>query len=375
MLLRAVSGIALAAWAADIDARDMSLMETVTTKAIRSAQLSPDGQFTAVIRSTPRTPYEDEDGSSYSELVLINAEGEETSYLSKDKKFSRVSFGPQSEYLYFTAKEEGDDYQELYRMPVRGGGVQSVFEFNGNIGSYALSDNGEQLVFLSSGAKDSDKEKLAKKGFKAEVYEEDLTYTQVYHVSLSNENAEAKAVTTDDQHALSVDFHPNNEQLLVRTAPTSLIDDNYMSSQYQLISLDGEVVTSFDSEGKLGRAEFSPDGRYLAMIRAADYNDPSASTLVVYDTREQEHRNVLPDYKGAIKDFSWRTNEEIIWLGHRGTETEVQALTLKFLESRSLLETGEAIFTSLDGEAGKSEFVLTGHRPSHPSEAFKYNNG
>lgn len=77
------------------------------------------------------------------------------------------------------------------------------------------------------------------------------------------------------------------------------------------------------------------------MIRAADYNDPSAGSLFVYDTREQEHRNVLPDYKGAVKDFSWRTNEEIIWLGHRGTETEVQALTLKFLESRSLLDLGK----------------------------------
>lgn len=75
MLLRAVGGMALAVLAADIDAREMTLMETVTTKAIRSAQLSPDGQFTAVIRSTPRTPYEDDDGSSYSELVLINAEG------------------------------------------------------------------------------------------------------------------------------------------------------------------------------------------------------------------------------------------------------------------------------------------------------------
>jgi len=375
MLLRAVGGMALAIWAADIDAREMTLMETVTTKAIRSAQLSPDGRFTAVIRSTPRTPYEDEDGSSYSELVLINADGQETSYLSKDKKFSRVSFGPQSEYLYFTAKEEGDEYQELYRMPVHGGGVQSVFEFDGNIGNYAISEDGQHLAFLSSGKDDIDKTKLSKKGFKAEVYEEDLTYTQVYQVSLEDLSKEATAVTSEGQHALSVSFHPNNEQLLVRTAPTSLIDDNYMSSQYQLISLDGEVVTSFESEGKLGRAEFSPDGRYLAMIRAADYNDPSAGSLFVYDTREQEHRNVLPDYKGSIKDFSWRTDEEIIWLGHRGTETEVQALTLKFLESRSLLDLGEAVFTSLDGEAGKSEFVLTGHRPSHPSEAFKYSNG
>ncbi|MDV6317255.1 S9 family peptidase [Idiomarina sp. HP20-50] len=375
MLLRAVGGMALAVWAADLDAREMTLMDTVTTQAIRSADLSPDGQFTAVIRTIPRTPYQDEDGSDYRELVLVNSAGEETTYLSKDKKFSRVSFGPQSEYLYFTAKDENDEYQELYRIPVHGGGVQSVFEFDGNIGSYAISDDGQQLAFLSSGAKNDDEEALAEKGFKAEIYEEDLTYTQVYHVTLNNDEAEAKAVTPADQHALSVKFHPNNQQLLVMTSPTPLIDDYYMSSQYQLFGLDGTVVKSFATEGKLGRAEFSPDGRYLAMIRAADYNDPSAGRLFVYDTREQEHRNVLPDYKGAVKDFTWRTDEELVWLGHRGTESEVQALTLKFLESRSLVELGEAIFTGLDGEAGKSDFVLTGHRPSHPNEAFEYTNG
>ena len=375
MLLRVAGGIALAAWAVDADAREMTLMDTVTTESVRMADLSPTGEFTAVLRSIPRAPYEDDDGYGYTELALINAQGEATSYLSKDDKFSRVSFGPKGEYLYFTAKKNGDDYQELYRMPVNGGGVQSVFEFDGNIGSYDLSEDGTQLVFLSSGPKDSDKEKLSKKGFKAEVYEEDLTYTQAYHVTLGEEDTEAKAVTPDDQQVYSVAFHPNNEQLLVRTAPTPLIDDNYMSSQYQLIGLDSEVAATFESEGKLGRAEFSPDGRYLAMIRAADYNDPSAGSLFVYDTREQEHRNVLPNYKGSVKDFTWRTGEELVWLGHRGTESEVQALTLKFLESRVLIEPGEAIVTSIDGEAGKSEFVLTAHRPSHPSEAFKYANG
>lgn len=373
MLLRVASGIALAAWAVDANAREMTVMDTVMTESVRMADMSPSGEFTAILRNVPRTPYEDDDGSDYSELVLINSAGEETSYLSKTDSFGRVSFGPQGNYLYFTAKKDGDDYQELYRIPVKGGGVQSVFEFDGNIGRYDISGNGKELVFLSSGAKDSDQKKLSEKGFKAEVYEEDITYTQVYHVKLGDDKAEA--VTPDDQQVYSVTFHPNNEQLLVRTAPTPLIDDNYMNSQYQVIGLDGKVASSFEAEGKLGHAEFSPDGRYLAMIRAADYNDPSAGSLFVYDTREQEHRNVLPNYKGSVKDFTWRTSEELVWLGHSGTESEVQALTLKFLESRVLVEPGEAIITSLDGEAGKSQFVFTAHRPSHPSEAFKYRNG
>lgn len=375
MFLRALGGMALAVWAVDSDARDMTLMDTVTTQAIRSVELSPNGQYTAVIRSTPRTPYEDDDGSRYSELVIINSNGDETSYLNQEQSFSRVSFGPQSKYIYFTAKQDGDDYQELYRMPLQGGGVQSVVSFDGNIGGYAISPDGQQLAFLSSGAKDDNAKALAKKGFKAQVYEEDLTYTQAYHVALSAEDTDPQVVTPDDKQVYSVAFHPNGEQLLVRTAPTPLIDDNYMSSQYELMSLNGEVMTRFESQGKLGHAEFSPDGRYLAMIRAADYNDPSAGSLFVYDTRDNSHRNVLPNYQGRVRDVTWRTDQELVWLGHRGTESEVQALTMKFLESRVLIPSGDTIVTGLDGAAGQSDFVLTANSASHPSEAFAYRNG
>ena len=76
MLLRVAGGIALAAWAVDADAREMTLMDTVTTESVRMADLSPTGEFTAVLRSIPRVPYEDDDGYGYTELALINAQGE-----------------------------------------------------------------------------------------------------------------------------------------------------------------------------------------------------------------------------------------------------------------------------------------------------------
>jgi len=371
MMFRTLAGVGLLAFAVTGQAREMTLLETVTAESVASVDLSPDGQYTAVLKYIPRTPYEDDDGSGYTELALIDQQGQERVYLTRDESFSRVSFGPNSQYLYFTAKREDDKHAELYRMPVDGGGVQSFYEFEGNIGSYDISGNGSQLVFMSSGKPDSDKEKLSKKGFKAEIYEEDLTYTHLYHVDLNSEEKAAEKLSADDQHILSVKFHPDNQQVLARVAPTPLVDDNYMSSQYQLFDLEGNVQQRFETAGKLGQAAFSPDGRYLALIAAANYNDPSAGTLFVWDQQSGEMRNVLPDYQGSIKDFNWRTDQELVWLGHRGTESEIQALTLKFLENRVLVEPGEAIFTSIDGEAGIGDIVLRGNRPEHPNEAFR----
>lgn len=370
MLLRTLGTVTLFALAVSGQAREMTLLETVTTQSVASVDLSPNGQYTAVVKYIPRMPYEDDDGSGFTELVLIDAQGNETLYLSRNDEFSQVSFGPNSEYLYFTAKREDDKYTELYRMPVDGGGVQPFYQFDGNIGEYDISNNGESLVFLSSGKPDDDDKKLAEKGFKAEVYEEDLTYTHLYHVDLTAEMRSAVQVSAADQHILSAQFHPDNRQILVRSAPTPLIDDYYMSSQYQLLNVAGELQQAFETAGKLGQASFSPNARYLAMIAAANYNDPSADTLFVWDSQTGEMRNVLPDYEGSIRDFSWRTDQEIVWLGHRGTESEVKALTLQFLENRVLVELGEAIFTGIDGEAGVGQIALRGNRPVHPNEAF-----
>ena len=94
---------------------------------------------------------------------------------------------------------------------------------------------------------DKDK-KEAEYGFKAEVYEEDLTYRHL-PVDLSQADAEAKQVAADDVQ-LSAGQTTNN---MVRTAPTPLIDDYYMSSQY-IMSLNGETVARFLL--KLGKADF-----------------------------------------------------------------------------------------------------------------------
>lgn len=371
MIARTLGVVSLLGLAVTGQARDMTLMETVTAQSVVDVNLSPNGQFTAITKYYPAHPYTDKEDSGKTELVIRTANGKETVYLSKEESFSDVEFGPNSEYIYFTAKRDGDDYSELYRIPLAGGGVQSVYEFDGSITAYDLSSDGQSLIFLSTGSRDKDAKKEAEYGFKAEVYEEDLTYRHLYQVDLSQADAEAKQVTADDVQVISAQWSPNDEQLLVRTAPTPLIDDYYMSSQYHIMSLNGETVASIPTEGKLGKAEFSPNGQYVALISAADYNDPSASVLKVYNTQNATIRRVLPDYQGSIQDFTWRTEQELVWLGHRGTESEVKALTLQFLENRDLIDAGEAIFTGLDGSAGVDKIVLRGNRPAHPNEAFE----
>lgn len=353
-------------------ARDITLQETVTTQSVNSVAVSNDGQTAAFTRVLPRTPYVDDDGSSFLELLVVRGENDPIPFIADKQSIRDVTV--HGEFIYFTSKRDDDKFTSLYKIALNGGEAQRVFSHESSIRDYALSADGRYLAFTAQEKADKTDKELVKKGFKAEVYEEEHQFTHAWLVDLSND-APMAAQLTSDRQVLSIAFRPGHEQLLLRTAPTALIDDNYMSSAYQLVSFAGAQESTFSTVGKLGKAEFSPDGRYLAVIGSADYNDPSSGRLYVFDTQNDNSvRDVLPDYPGHVKDIDWRRNDELIYLGHIGTESEVRAITMQWLETRSLLEPGEAIVVDIEATPNQSAVFARAHRASHPTELFRIEN-
>ncbi|MDN7125548.1 prolyl oligopeptidase family serine peptidase [Pseudidiomarina terrestris] len=369
MFLRIGLTALCAALSMSASARDISLTETVTTQSINSVAISDDGQVAAFTRVSPRTPYVDDDGGSFVELFVVRGENEPVPFISDKQGVSDVSI--HGDFIYFTSKRDGDDHTSIYKISLNGGEAQKVFEHENGIYTYALSADGRYLAFTARAAADKTEKKLAKKGFKAEVYEEENEFTHAWFVDLSAESQIA-AQLTDDRQVFSVAFRPDQEQLLLRTAPTPLVDDSYMSSKYELVSFAGVQESSFATVGKLGKAEFSPDGRYLAVIGAADYNDPATGRLYVFDLQNDNSvRDVLPDYPGHVQDIDWRNNDELIYLGHVGTESEVHAITMQWLETRPLLEPGNAIVVDIEAAPGQTGVYARAHRAEHPTELFR----
>lgn len=369
-MLRSISLVLVAAvMSVSTYARDITLEETVTVQSVNSSALAADGQLAAFTRVVPRQPYVDDDGSSYIELFTVRGNSASVPFITGKESLGAVSFNGQT--IYFLAKRDGVKYTSLYKMATTGGEAQLALSHEAAISSYAISADGRYIAFRARSKADDTKSKLAKKGFKAEVYEEEHQFTHLWLYDTQAENAKPVQLT-DSQQVLSVAFRPEHEQLLVRVAPTALVDDNYMSSQFQLLDLNGKQVSSFESVGKLGKAEFSPDGRYLAVIGAADYNDPSDGRLYVYDTsKENERREVLPDYQGHVQDIAWRRNDELIWLGHRGTQSEVQALTMQWLETRIIMEPSELIAVDIEVTPGHDDVLVRAHSAAHPTELFR----
>lgn len=352
----------------------MTLEQTVTAHYVGSSVVSPDGQLTAYTLVKPRTPYEDEDGSHYVELHLVDNQGNSRPFITGEVSVSSLQWSPDGQSIFYLAKRNDDEYTSIYRIPVDGGESVQVISHKNNIGSFTLNADGDTLVFVAKPAKDKSKEKLTKKGFKAEIYEEDIQFNHAYQVNL--DNLEEKPVQLDiDAHVLSAQFHPGKDHLLLRTTPTPHIDDNYTASEYGIYRLNGERIQAFKTEGKLGEAEWSPDGKYVAMIGAEDKHDPADGRLFVARSSNGKMTEYVKDYAGHIKAIEWLSDNQLAFLGHVGTGSEVSVIDLKSNQVDNKLPLGKAVLRGFDVSQDGKTMVATIGRANHPREVYAVNRG
>lgn len=352
-----------------LSARPMTLSETVTVKHVTQVAVSQDSKLTAFTRIVPRKPYLEDDGAHHVELFLLNEQGREIPFITGTQRIAQVQFAENDRALYFLSKRDGDKHTSLYRIAVTGGEAVKLYEHQTDILSYSVSDDNQLLAFRARPAPASTKTQLQKKGFRAEVYEEDLVFTQL--LTLSLQQADAKAVTLPlTEHVHSVQFQPGSKNLLVRVAPTPLVDDDLMLSQYKLFNENGELLQHFKTPGKLGQAVFSPNGRQLAFIGAEDQHDPSAGLLFLADVNNGQIRELLPNYAGHVQSLSWRNNSELLYVGHLGVEAEVGSIAVRSGRVNQLVKPGQGIITRIEWPEGQRSGRVLLNKVEHPAEVY-----
>jgi hypothetical protein len=176
------------------------------------------------------------------------------------------------------------------------------------------------VALVATQKKDEELEKLAKKGFAQEIYEEDWRPAEVWIADVSGADEPRKLVLEGSAH--DVHWSPVADRLAVVVTPTPLVDDGYMRRKVVVIGVeDGSVALELEQPGKLGQVGWSPDGRHLATIAAADLNDPSAGRLTVAAADGGAPADVLPHYEGHVTGFAWQDAEALLYVADRGVWT------------------------------------------------------
>ncbi len=356
------------------DKRVMSLLETVQTSYVGASVNSPDGKFVAYLKVTPRVPYKDKDGKPFSTLHLTDKEGHSRPYITGKVNISKIQWSPDSQYIYYKAKRNDDKHIGLYRIAVGGGESTKVISHGSDISSFAINHDHSMIIFLAGEIKDKSVEKLAKKGFKAEVYEESKKNNETYRFDLTK--PDVKAVKLDiDKHLLSIRGNPQDNTFLARVTDTPLIDDNYTSSQYVVLNKKGEIIKAFKTEGKLGKAYWSPDGKEVAIIGSENKNDPKEGRLYVANARSGKIRETIKNYQGHVRDLQWLKEYQLAYLGDKGTESEVGIINLDNGKVDIKVPAGSTVIRAIDGDSSGKFLTALASNSETPRELYDISSG
>ncbi|WP_213608367.1 S9 family peptidase [Pseudoalteromonas sp.] len=343
-------------------------------QSVIQTSVSPDGDNVAFTRSIPRTLYVDENGSNYSELYVVDDKGVERPFITGSVNIKSLQWSNDSKTIYFLAKLKDDKYTSLYQIPVDGGQAQAVMSLKDtSISSYKLSPNNKQLAILAMPAADKSEKELKKLGFKAEVYEMGLKNKQLFIVDLAKADKPLTPTALNvDDYVSDVNWAPNNEKLLIKTQPSALIDDKYMKSQWHLFDIaNNSISMSFATQGKLGDAELSHDGKYIAILGAEDKHDPATGRLFIADTKTAEITEWLPNFMGHVVDFEWSHKRNTLnFIANVGTQSFVASIKAGSNKYKKLVKEGKFIASQLSISDSDETLALRGNTAKHPNEVF-----
>ena len=343
-------------------------------KSVIQTTVSPDGDSVAFTRSLPRTLYVDENGSNYSELYVVDDKGVERPFITGSVNIKSLQWSNDSKTIYFLAKLKDDKYTSLYQIPVDGGQAQPVLALKDtSISSYQLSPDNKQVAILAMPAADKSEKELKKLGFKAEVYEMGLKNKQLFIVDLAKADKPLTPTALNvDNYVSDVNWAANGEKLLVKTQPTALIDDKYTKSMWHLFDIASNKVTlSFKTEGKLGDAELSHDGKYIAILGAEDKHDPATGRLFIADTKTAEITEWLPNFMGHVVDFEWSHKRNTLnFIANVGTQSFVASIKTGSNKYKKLVKEGKFIASQLSISDSDKTLALRGNTAKHPNEVF-----
>ncbi|MCP3978477.1 MAG: S9 family peptidase [bacterium] len=377
----------------------LSLERVAALRQVTSVEISPDGSHVAYRLDVQRRPGDDDDGAAWTELHVMNvANGRSRPFVTGSVNVSQVRFSSDGRVITYLAKRKGDEHKSLWAIPLAGGESRRLLEFDTSIDMYRVSPRGDRVAFVARVPKSKKRKKAEKKGFKQEVFEEDWRPRRAWVADLEpfyptpedptqekdeeeDDDGEPRELELDGS-AFELEWSPDGKRLAVTLAPTPLIDDRYMARKINIVDPKTSAISAtIPHSGKLGKFSFSPDGRSVGLIGAADPNDPSAGRLFVSPVAGGGLREVLPELEGHVRDFVWQDTQTLMYVADLRSETlfgEVDVIegpSKTHAASGPGTPTRSPILRSISISRDGMLAAFTGETPGHPRDVYLMGHG
>lgn len=348
--------------------------QVAALRSVTSVEISPDGSRVAYIRSIPRDPFEVQNGPNWGELHVVGTDRVSRPYVTGEVTVTAIDWTPDGRSISFLAKRGNDRFQSLYVIDAAGGEARRIVSHVADIGSYSWSPDGRRVAFLANEEVAQERRDLTERGFTARVYEETARPSRIWIAPVDG-SAQPKVVEVAGS-ASELHWAPSGSRIAVAIAPTSLVDESYTSRRVHVVDVDsGKVITTTDNPGKLGPIAWSPDARHIAMVRAADRNDPSAGRLFVADANSGSMRELLPGYGGQVRSIAWTDADTVMHVGDEGVRAVLAEVDLDGTR-RTLIPAGDGPLPGdISVAGGGTAAAFAASSPQHPADVFLWRRG
>lgn len=349
-------------------ATPMSLESLTKLRSVKHVSLSPDGDHIAYLVSRPRRLGDDQSGKNWSELYVLDGKGNVRPFITGGNYLASLKWDAESRHLWFLAKLRGDEFFSLYQMPISGGEARKVVSHKNNVLGFNLDETGQKILFWAKQPFNSNKQENLKSEKTAWVFEEEVQNNHLWSFDL-NHPAKEPIKLIGDRHIVFAQFVSDTQSIVLKSAPSGLIDDVIMRQSVELISTKGQLLRRIEHQGKLDKIQVSPNGKSLAMIGSNDLHAPDFGELLIADLATGKSQNILQDFEGQVLDINWLSNRQIGFVAQIGTGAIVaRKRANRPANSYKLLAKTSVIFTKLSASQKGDKIALLGHHPSYPAE-------
>ena len=389
--------------------REMDYADVFRNVSLRSAELSPDGEWLVYESSRLSFP----GWRQRSNLFLASADGQTTRQLTfgENADDRAPSWHPSEPRIAFTStrasgrqlflmRPDGGEAKQLTRGSnsvgswqwlrngsgivylggpaedrqiwwVPGNGVGEGAQFTSHptpVSAFYLSDDSATIYYLAADEDDAARRKRMEEGFDVQIADEAGAAVHLWAYDIHS--GESRRLTSGDFRVSAVELASDGRWAAFRAVPTDRFEDSRANELYLLEIAAGSLEQLTDNFVSEGRLAFSPDSRLLAASAPRDFRYGMISQILVRPVEGGEWQVVTPDFDRHASVGIWSDDSRTIYTTVAdGVNTHVYAVDAAGGGVRQVTDVEGVITLSRHDPTG--ELLIRFSDPYSPTDLYR----